>query len=139
MPNDSSMNKSSIIEENELHSQTQAIITRLLQDSLETLSLEEHLEGALLLILSVPWMSLENKGSIHLYKEQSDDMILVAEQNLPETFREKCLRTPLKESLCYKTVLSREMLYSKHHDTKHNYIFEEMENHGHYCIPISLR
>jgi GAF domain-containing protein len=119
-----------------LYHQIQAIITRLLQDSLESRSLEEHLEEALFLILAIPWINMEAKGSIHLYDEKSGDLLLITAQDLPESFHANYKRISLKESLCRQEVTDRKMRYSRNHDPKYNSIFVGIEDHGHYCIPI---
>ncbi|MBF0382144.1 MAG: GAF domain-containing protein, partial [Magnetococcales bacterium] len=120
----------------DLHQQIQAIITRLLQDSLESRSLEEHLQEALFLILAIPWMNMDAKGSIHIYEKKSDDLLLVAEQDLPESFHKNCRHLPIRESLCSQVIFNKEMRYYKDHDPKFDPMFLGMEDHGCYCIPI---
>jgi class 3 adenylate cyclase/GAF domain-containing protein len=135
MPNDLHIERS-ISESDELFRQTQAIITRLLQDSLEPFSLQELLEDALLLAISIPWISLEPMGSIYLYEEESDSLVLAAQEGMLDIHQENYDRISLKGSDCYQAVLARDTVDSSKHGVKQEFAFAETGAGGHCCIPL---
>ena len=49
----------------------QSAINMILSESLEDRPLEEILQKALNMILSVPWLSFESIGSIHIVEDES--------------------------------------------------------------------
>ncbi len=67
---------------NERVQQSRVAISSLLKIALEPISLEEQLEKALDVILSVPWLSLQSKGSIFLMDDEANELVLTAHRGL---------------------------------------------------------
>ena len=114
----------------------QRVISSVLKISLEPISLEEQLNGALDLILSVPNLALRSRGSIFLIEEGSQELVLKAERGLAEPERVACDRVPLGRCLCGRAASSCEVLFADCIDDRHDIRFEGIFPHGHYCVPI---
>lgn len=117
-----------------LHSQI--ALTALLETALETLSLEKQLDVALEIILSVSWLTMENKGSIFLVEEETGELVMIAHRNLPPPILKKCARIKPGNCMCGRVALEHALLFSNHLDDRHDILFEDMQPHGHYCVPI---
>ncbi len=116
--------------------QTQAMITRLLQASLEPISLNELLDDALLLIISVPWITLASSGCIHLYDDETDSLFMVAEEDLPPYIRENYEKVSVNDSHCQQSAFAMEMVQSSKGGPKDAFVFVGMKDCGHCCIPL---
>ena len=122
----------------EFLNQTHAVTNRLLSDSLEPLSLMEHLDEAIFLITSIPWLAIQSGGSIFLWDEESEELVLAAQHELPEPLPTLCARVPLGHCLCGKAAQLRQTVFSNHVDEQHTTKFDGMADHGHYCRPIMV-
>ncbi|MFZ3137435.1 MAG: EAL domain-containing protein [Thermodesulfovibrionales bacterium] len=124
--------------EEELHDNyyTQSAINMILSLSLENISIEMFLQKALNMILSMPWLSFESRGSIHLIEETSDVLVLKAQYNLPESLIESCARVPFGKCLCGKAAQTQKIYFADRIDEHHEICYEGMLPHGHYNVPI---
>jgi diguanylate cyclase (GGDEF)-like protein len=114
----------------------QTVINSALKLSLEDMPLEEFLKHSLDLILSIPWLSLESKGSIFLVGDQPEVLVMKIQKNLPEEIQKLCARIPFGRCICGKAALTQEPIFIDHLDENHEIQFEGMSPHGHYCVPI---
>jgi len=96
--------------------------------------LEEFLEEALYVILTVPWFVFERRGGIFLW--ENGRLVMKAQQNFEEQMIRECLQIAPGECLCGKAALTGEIQFADRVDPRHEIQFEGMEPHGHYCIPI---
>jgi two-component system, HptB-dependent secretion and biofilm response regulator len=119
----------------EMHKQTQAVTTRLFQQSLDELSLEELLEEALFLILSIPWIPLEFMGSIFLVDNQGN-LIMKTEQNLPEVSRSNCQLVLAGHCACGEVALSKKVRFFNCQDHQQDCIKESENSCGQAIFPI---
>jgi len=124
--------------EAELHDNyfAQSAINMMLSESLEDRPLEEILQKALNMILSVPWLSFESKGSIHLVEGDQGILSMKAQHNLPEQLKKLCKDVPLGKCLCGKAALTQKIEFADHIDERHEICYEGIAPHGHYVVPI---
>ncbi|MBF0417219.1 MAG: diguanylate cyclase [Magnetococcales bacterium] len=116
--------------------QSRLAISGLLETSLEPLPLERQLTVALDIILTIPWLAVEYKGSIHLYNPDIDRLELVAHRNLSPALLTACASLPLGTCLCGQAAARREIVFKSQLDSDHTVTFTGIKPHGHYCTPI---
>jgi PAS domain S-box-containing protein len=124
--------------EAELHDNyfTQSAINMILSESLENIPLEEFLQKALNMILSIPWIAFEAIGSISLVEDKADALIMKAQSNIPEPLTKFCLRVPFGKCLCGKAAQAQKIQFADNIDERHEICYEGMVPHGHYSVPI---
>jgi len=124
--------------EAELHDHyfSQAAINMILSESLENIPLEEFLQKALNMILSVPWIAFKAIGSISLVEDGANALIMKAQSNLPEPLKELCVRVPFGKCLCGKAAQAQKIQFADHIDESHEICYEGIVPHGHYSVPI---
>ncbi|MBF0444197.1 MAG: diguanylate cyclase [Magnetococcales bacterium] len=123
---------------NERVQQSRVAISSLLRIALEPISLEEQLEKALDVILSVPWLSLQSKGSIFLMDEEKNELVLIAHRGLAPHLLSACARLPMGYCLCGRAAQERKLIFSAHLDHRHDVTFDGIKPHGHYCVPVMI-
>jgi PAS domain S-box-containing protein len=126
-----------IEEEREIRAISSRIaISALLETGLEPLSLLRQLEIALDIILAMPWLGLLNKGSIFLVDQETDDLVMSCQKNLPEFLQKSCARITPGQCLCGLAAQSRQLVFSDCLDQRHITTYEGIQEHGHLCVPI---
>ncbi|MBF0455565.1 MAG: response regulator [Magnetococcales bacterium] len=128
--------RTAIEERNERILQSQIAITKLLKTSMKPLSLSELLQEALGTILFVPWLSTESKGAIFLLDEESNRLILRANNGLQDQILALCSQVVVGHCLCGMAAKKRQIIFKSQIDHDHAIQFPGLANHGHYCIPI---
>ncbi|MBF0612741.1 MAG: diguanylate cyclase [Magnetococcales bacterium] len=113
-------------------------ISALLEIGLEPLSLRRKLEVALEIILTVPWLAIQNKGSIFVVKEDNRLEMLV-QKGLHPHLLVHCRHVPFGHCLCGRAAASQEIVFSQELNHLHDVTFEGISQHGHYCVPILLK
>ncbi|MEO5358486.1 MAG: PAS domain-containing protein [Nitrospirae bacterium YQR-1] len=116
--------------------QTQAAINLVLKIALEPISLIEQLDKTLDLVLSIPWLSLQSKGSIFTYDDVTSSLNMVSVRGLSDFLQQTCKNVPAGMCLCGRCALTREIIFVGHLDDRHDVGYEGMKDHGHYCVPI---
>lgn len=129
-----------IIERNYLMQDT---ISSVLRMSLEPISLKEQLERTLELILFLPWLSLQSKGSIFLTGGLSgseecsrNELVMVAVRGLNSYILRHCAKIPFGKCLCGLAASTGNVVFATHIDDDHDVRYEGISDHGHYCVPI---
>ena len=117
---------------------TQAVITSLLGLSLENVHLEAILARALELILSIPWLAAQSRGSIFLIEGEPGLLVMKAQRGLDEHIRQACALVPVGRCICGHAALSRQVEFVDHVDERHEIQYDGIIPHGHYCVPIVL-
>ncbi len=112
------------------------ILNRLLRIAIQNDDLETILEGALDELLSVSWLSLLPKGGIFLVDETQRNLRLTASRNLSPALHTLCARVPFGHCLCGRAALRARTQHASCVDHRHETVFEGMEPHGHYNLPI---
>ena len=119
-------------------SESRLAINKLLETSLETMSLTQQLETLLDIIFSVPWFALNQKGSIFLIDRKTDELVLKAHRGFCKELLDHCSRFPVGHCLCGKAAETGQTVFSANVDHDHTIHYKDMTNHGHYCVPIKL-
>jgi signal transduction histidine kinase len=115
----------------------QRIISSILEMALEPVSLTEQLNRIMRAILSMPFLSPQDKGSIFLIAEdEPETLILKAQHGLPEPLQTTCAKVPFGKCLCGLAAAEREIVFGDCEDERHETICTELGSHGHYCVPI---
>jgi len=116
----------------------QRTISSILEMSLEPVSLTEQLNRILPAILSMPFFSSQDKGSIYLLSEdEPETLIMKAQHGLPEAVQARCARVPFGSCLCGLTAAGKEVVFADCRDSRHEILCSELGSHGHYCVPIT--
>jgi PAS domain S-box-containing protein len=114
----------------------QAAINMVLSTSLEDIPLDMFLKKTLTIILSVPWLTSESGGCIHIIEDNPDILVRRARHNLPEALRESCDNVPLGRCICGRAALTQQTQFADHVNKQHDIWGEGMSPHGHYAVPI---
>jgi diguanylate cyclase (GGDEF)-like protein len=129
-----------LMEERDLRAQAARLaLNALLESSLEPLSLQRQMEVALHIIMTVPYLRLQNKGAIFLIDPDEGQLHLIASTGLASAVLSGCAKIPLGHCLCGKTAAEGKLTYATDHDPAHTVHYPGMQPHGHYCIPIVSR
>lgn len=114
----------------------QTVISEVLSLSLEDIPINEVLNRTIDLILSIPWLALDSKGSIFLVEEQSENLIMKAQRGLSKEVQMKCSRIPFGKCLCGQAAFTKEIQFTDSIDERHEILYSGIRSHGHYCVPI---
>jgi PAS domain S-box-containing protein len=123
--------------ETELHDNlfAQATINMILEMSLENIPLEDFLQKALDMILSVPWLTFEPIGNIQLTEDGKQMLVMKAESNMPEAAKKASEGVPFGQCLCGKAALTQQIQFTDR-DECFDICHEGMLPYGHYAVPI---
>lgn len=114
----------------------QAAVNEILRISLSGARIEEILRQSLDIILSVPSLSFESKGTIFLADISERILKLSACKGVHEGLRTACGRLPFGRCLCGRVAESKQLLFVSDVDERHENVYDGMHSHGHYCVPI---
>ncbi|MBF0381406.1 MAG: diguanylate cyclase [Magnetococcales bacterium] len=114
-------------------------ISALLETGLENLTLRRQLEIALDIILAIPWLGLINQGAIFIADQDSGDLKMSCNKNLPECLKQSCARIAFGHCLCGQAAATKEIVFSNEVDHQFISTYEGIDEHGHLCVPIISR
>ena len=114
----------------------QTIISSVLHLSLENISLNEILKRVLDLILSIPWLVFNSKGSIFLVEDKSEVLVMQSQRKFSKSLQMKCAQIPFGKCLCGQAALTKEIQFADSIDDRHQISYSGITSHGHYCVPI---
>ncbi|MBF0553274.1 MAG: response regulator [Nitrospirae bacterium] len=106
------------------------IMNQMLSLFLKPITLEKKLHQALEMIVSIPRMFLQTRGSIFLIENDPDTLVLKTALNSSE-----CPTVAVGQCLCGLAASSREVVFSDNIDKRHM-LQQDGLPHGHYCVPI---
>jgi PAS domain S-box-containing protein len=115
---------------------TQAAINWILNISLKNIPLDGILKQTLDLILSIPWLSFESRGSIFLVEEGAETLVMKVQRGLSDQHQEECKIVPFGKCVCGRAAAKREVQFVHTVDERHEVRYEGLAPHGHYCVPI---
>ncbi|HYA85915.1 MAG TPA: PAS domain S-box protein, partial [Nitrospirota bacterium] len=115
---------------------TQAVINSLLRLSLEKVPLEDILNRALDLVLSIPWLVSQSRGAIFLVENDTGFLVLKAQKNLDERIQKMCARVPMNKCICGQAASTGKIVFVNNVDERHEISCDDIITHGHYCVPI---
>ncbi len=113
----------------------QSVVNRLLKLGGEPVSLEEVLDAALQMLLSLPWLALEQRGAIFT-ADAPGELTMKVSRGMPQDARTACARVPFGTCLCGTAAERRAPLVTTHVGERHEVRFADMADHGHCCVPI---
>ncbi|WP_420266502.1 response regulator [Candidatus Magnetominusculus dajiuhuensis] len=122
----------------ELQYLIQSVLNTILGISLEPISLTEQMDKILDKIMTLSWLRLESKGSIFLVEETEEVLELKVHKGFSRELLEACSRVPFGKCLCGKAAATRKIVFSDCIDGRHDITFDNMTQHGHFCVPIIL-
>lgn len=116
--------------------QNQKIMSSILQISLMPVSLDQQLELILDQILSIPTIELLPNGAILLADAEPGILALKAQRGFSEQQLATCGRVPFGKCHCGRAAQSGQLQFVHCIDETHDFVFDRMKPHGHYCVPI---
>jgi diguanylate cyclase (GGDEF)-like protein len=112
------------------------VLNSLLRLSLEDTPLEDMLDRALDLILSIQWLAIESKGAIFTVDESFQRLTMKVHRGFSEQVIKSCSTIPFGMCLCVRAAQTGEIQFASAIDDRHELRYEGIEPHGHYCVPI---
>lgn len=117
-------------------SDIQDALNEILNISLMPVSLAQQMEQILLLVLDIPWLSLDKKGCVFLSDEEGTHLNMVAHHNLGEALLGLCRQIRFGQCLCGRAAVAQELIFRDCVDHDHDIVPAGMKPHGHYNMPI---
>lgn len=111
-------------------------IAALLETSLQAMTLHQQLEAAMDLIISVPWLTIQPKGSIFLADEENKRLNLTVQRNFSPPLLSLCNQIDYGYCLCGRAARDRAVVFASSIDARHDVSFDGIKPHGHFCVPI---
>lgn len=119
-----------------LRSRQQAIESLLLL-SFKKISLAEQLEEALDIVMSLPWLSLQERGLILLAdRETPGALTLVAHRNVETHIQEACRQIDFDHCLCGEAARKREIVFTPNTIGNPQILHPMGGDHRLYAIPL---
>jgi len=129
--------EAALLEENTNHTvEVNSVIVEMLRASMAHTSFAERLEALLLLILEIPWLSLEKKGCVFITDNTGAGLTLVASHNLSSGLLDMCSHIKFDQCLCGRAAATQALVFRDCVGDDHTNTHEGMQPHGHYNIPI---
>jgi len=125
-----------IAQELRINNEVQSAFNRLLRLSLEDLSLQEKLEAFIDCVCALPLAGMEPKGAFFLADRAQRVLRLRAQRGLAAPLLSACATVPYGYCLCGRAAADKEVLFVPGVDARHDIAYEEMHDHGHYCVPV---
>jgi len=116
--------------------ETQRAINFLLRLSLEDISIEDFLKGALNIIISRSWLSSNVKGCIFIVEHEPNTLIMKAQHGMPESIQIGCSKVPFDSCICGKVALTKNIQFTDCQNDRHDFNYEGIKPHSHYHVPI---
>ncbi|MBF0126857.1 MAG: response regulator [Magnetococcales bacterium] len=114
-------------------------INSLLQTALEPISLEEQLQKVLEIILGLPWLAVQSRGSIFLANARTRRLTLAVQKGLSSQLISHCSTVEPGFCLCGRAARDGALVFADRVGPDHEVRYEGMQPHGHYCVPILSR
>jgi PAS domain S-box-containing protein len=113
----------------------QNAVNSLLRLSIEEVSIDELLGRSLDTLLSIPWLSLESKGSVYLVENGFGALVLKAQRGMTGEREGSCHQNLYEKGVSERTMITREIQLLRCPDS-HNELLSGSLPHSHYSIPI---
>lgn len=97
--------------------------------------LENQLELILEYILSIPGLQIEPDGAIFIADPAKKELTMAASQGLSVEVVQQCNKVKFGQCICGRAI--SDVMYVDHIDEQHDNTWPKMEDHGHYCLPIT--
>ncbi len=116
--------------------QTQTVLNKLLSISMQNIPLQAQLEQIFKQIISVPWLAFQSRGGIFLVEDDTSTLALRVAEQFDPRLEVICARVPFGYCLCGRAAQSQTTQFSSQINERHEMVYNGMEPHGHYCVPI---
>lgn len=117
----------------------QNTISTILKLSYKNLDIKDFLNLALEILFSLHWFAAKSVGCIFLYDETAGVLKMTARKNFPIQLLKPCNEVQIGRCLCGLAASTKELVYKDCVDNEHEITFENIPQHGHYCVPIIIR
>ena len=114
----------------------QKVINAVQRLSLSNSGLDEILDEALMLVTSVPSLSLDAKGCIFTLGDTPDSLVMRVQRGLTDDVCMTCHGVPFGYCVCGRAAAAKDVVFCNAIDHTHEAVFDGMKPHGHYCVPI---
>lgn len=111
-------------------------LSQVLATALDRLPLKDMLAKVLDIILDIEWLALKRQGAIFMVDRKSPALNMLVQMNLQPEMVSKCSHIAIGECLCGKAAESREIVFKSCVDQEHTIQVNNMQEHGHYCVPF---
>lgn len=116
--------------------QSQAALAEILKSITEhNITLEHFLQNALEAILNLSWLKLLGKGAVFIVN-RAEVLELIAQKGLGEKVSNNCKYVNSGYCLCGRVLEQQKTIIRTCLTHEHDFIFEEMKEHGHYISPL---
>jgi len=117
--------------------QTMSAYSQIMELLVVTKTLDELLQRALTIILSLNWFNIEDKGAVFLINPSEPEMlVLKSSVNFSAEILQSCAKVPFGKCICGRTAISRRLIHTVSVDQRHDILYPGMLDHGHYCVPL---
>ncbi|HQP91965.1 MAG TPA: GAF domain-containing protein [Candidatus Omnitrophota bacterium] len=116
----------------------QSALASIMSVSFEKVSLQEILEHILNVVMRISWLSLESRAGIFLVEDNPRVLVLKTQKNFPAPVLATCKFVPFGKCICGEAAQSGEIIFSDRIDARHETVYSNISNHGHYCVPLKL-
>ncbi len=114
----------------------QNVVNRILKLSYKNLTIKEFLDLVLDVLFSFPCFAIKPVGCIFLCDDTASVLKMVAIKNFPTALLEPCKEIQTGRCICGLAASKRKLIYKDRIDSEHGIVYENMPEHGHYCVPI---
>lgn len=115
----------------------QNILNSILKFSLEERTPEGIFQYALNEAMKASWLAIESKYALFIIEDEAPDVLVMkAQKGISEPIRRACSKVRFGQCLCGRAAASGKVLFSGRLDETHEIRYENILNHGHYCVPI---
>ena len=116
--------------------QTQNAINQLLSLQSDLLSKDDLFNQALAVFFTIEWLKVQHKGAIFLNNPNAESLTMVAHTGLSEFLIRDCAEVVHAYCLCGTVACDWDLKNSNHVDCTHTKHYAEMDDHGHYIVPL---
>ncbi len=103
----------------------------------ETTNLNEVLDIALEMLLSVSWLQLEDRGGIFISEPYSNELHLSGSRNMTEQ-KDVCSIITNENCLCARAAQTGKLQFGSCIDQRHHMGPDDVKPHGHYNVPLTF-
>ncbi len=116
----------------------QSVVASVLRTSLGREGLDDILQKCLDLALERHGLELAPKGCVFIADPETGRLAMRAERGLDKPILDACREIESGWCLCGRAAEGDEVVFASHLDEKHDFRFDGIEDHGHYCAPIRM-
>jgi two-component system, sensor histidine kinase and response regulator len=116
--------------------ETRETISDLLHLSLKTMSFDQMMEKSLSLLLSVSWLTFQQKGAIFLVAEEREELQLITQKGFSDDLLQICNKIAFGHCLCGRSAKDKRIVFANCVDHRHDVTYDGIKPHGHYIVPI---